>query len=47
VINAEEEQEAMELVLAFPLYQHFSDVVCTPLLFHNTLPAAIPGMSLN
>jgi len=47
VINAEDEQEAMELVLSFPLYHHFTDVVCHPLLFHNTLPASTPGMSLN
>jgi hypothetical protein len=47
VLNAEDEQEAMELVLAFPLYRYFSDVTCHPLLFHNTLPAPTPGMSLN
>ncbi len=47
VINAEDEQEAMELVLSFPLYHHFTDVVCRPLLFHNTIPAAMPGLSLN
>ena len=47
VINAEEEQEAMEMVLAFPLYQFFVEVSCHPLLFHNTLPATLPGISLN
>ncbi len=47
VINAEEEQEAMEIVLQLPLYPYFSDVVCHPLLFHNTLPATLPGISLN
>ncbi len=47
VVNAEDEQEAMELVLAFPLYPHFTEVACHPLLFHNTLPAAMPGISLN
>ena len=47
VINAEDEQEAMELVLAFPLYQYFVEVSCHPLLFHNTLPATLPGISLN
>jgi len=47
VINAEDEQEAMEMVLSFPLYQHFTDVTCHPLLFHNTLPATMPGISLN
>ena len=47
VINAEDEQEAMEMVLSFPLYQHFTEVSCHPLLFHNTLPSSIPGISLN
>ena len=47
VINAEDEQEAMEMVLTFPLYPHFVDVNCHPLLFHNTLPATLPGISLN
>jgi hypothetical protein len=47
VINAEDEQEAMEMVLSFPLYPHFVDVSCHPLLFHNTLPATLPGISLN
>ncbi|MES2703028.1 MAG: hypothetical protein V4649_10330 [Bacteroidota bacterium] len=47
VINAEDEQEAMEMVLAFPLYKFFTEVECHPLLFHNTLPATLPGISLN
>ena len=47
VINAEDEQEAMEMVLAFPLYQYFTEVSCHPLLFHNTLPISMPGISLN
>lgn len=47
VVNTEDEQEAMEMVLAFPLYPHFSEVACHPLLFHNTLPATLPGISLN
>jgi hypothetical protein len=47
VINAEDEQEAMEMVLAFPLYPYFVEVSCHPLLFHNTLPATLPGISLN
>ena len=47
VINAEDEQQAMEMVLAFPLYPYFSEVSCHPLLFHNTLPATLPGISLN
>jgi hypothetical protein len=47
VINAEEEQEAMKIVLSFPLYPYFTEVSCHPLLFHNTLPATLPGISLN
>ena len=47
VVNAEEEQEAMEMVLSFPLYPYFVEVSCHPLLFHNTLPASLPGISLN
>ncbi len=47
VANAEDEQEAMEVILAFPLYKYFTDVSCTPLLFHNTLPASLPGIFLN
>lgn len=47
VTSAEDEQEAMELVLALPLYKYFLDVSCHPLLFHNTMPATMPGISLN
>ena len=47
VVNAEEEQQAMECVISFPLYPFFTDVTCTPLLFHNTLPASLPGIFLN
>ena len=47
VVNAEDEQHAMEEVIALPLYSYFVDVTCTPLLFHNTLPASLPGIFLN
>lgn len=47
VVNAEEEKEAMEIVASFPLRRFFVDVLCHPLLFHNTLPATMPGISLN
>ena len=47
VINAEDQQEAMEQIVAFPLYPFFIDVTCTALLFHNTLPASLPGIFLN
>ncbi|MCD6065136.1 MAG: hypothetical protein K0R82_3047 [Flavipsychrobacter sp.] len=47
VINAEDEQEAMEIVAKFPLHKYFTDISCHPLLFHNTLPASLPDISLN
>jgi beta-phosphoglucomutase-like phosphatase (HAD superfamily) len=47
VVNAEDQPEAMEMVLQFPLYDYFTDVACHPLLFHNVLPATLPGISLN
>jgi len=47
VVNTETEQDALEIVLSFPLYPFYTDVVCHPLLFHNTLPTALPGISLN
>lgn len=47
VIAADDEQEAMEIVLRFPLYEYFTDVVCHPLLFHSNMPATLPGISLN
>ena len=47
VINAEDEEESMEILVAFPLYTYFIDVICTPLLFHNTLPATQQTIILN
>ncbi len=47
VVSAEEEQEAMEMILAFPLFKFFLDVTCNPLLFHNVMPSALPGIVLN
>ena len=47
VLNAEDEQEAMEMVAHFPLVRYFTDISCNPLLFHNTLPASMPGIFLN
>ena len=47
VVNAEDEKEAMELIVAFPLFKYFTDVASHPLLFHNTLPATLPAISLN
>jgi hypothetical protein len=47
VIAAENEQEAMEVVAGFPLHPYFTDVMCHPLLFHNTVPTSLPDISLN
>ena len=47
VLNAESEQEAMEMVIAFPLAKYFTDVSCHALLFHNMQPESMPGISLN
>lgn len=47
VVSAEDEQEAMEVVVSFPLHPYFTDIACHALLFHNMLPAALPGLSLN
>ncbi len=47
VVSADDEQDAMELVLTFPLYQYFTEVTCHPLMFHNTQPATMPDISLN
>jgi len=47
VIVARDEQEAMEIVAGFPLHPYFVDVMCHPLLFHNTMPTALPDISLN
>jgi len=47
VMSAESEQEALEVVATFPLHPYFTDVMCHPLLFHNTVPASLPDISLN
>jgi hypothetical protein len=47
VINAEDEPEAMDIIIKLPLFKYFTDTVCHPLLFHNTLPVSMPGISLN
>ena len=47
VIAATDEQEAMEFVAGFPLHPFFTDIVCHRLLFHNTVPASLPDISLN
>lgn len=47
VVNAEDEQEAMDIIVGFPLHVYFTDITCHPLLFHNTLPATLPNISLN
>jgi len=47
VINAEDEHEAMEVIVKMPLFPYFTDTICHPLLFHNTMPSLMPGISLN
>ena len=47
VVVAADEQEAMEVVAAFPLHPFFTDIMCHQLLFHNTQPASLPNISLN
>jgi hypothetical protein len=47
VVAAESEKEAMDLISAFPLRKFFADVSYHQLLFHNTMPAALPEISLN
>lgn len=47
VVHAADEQAAMEVVAAFPLHPYFTDIMCHPLLFHNTLPASLPEISMN
>jgi hypothetical protein len=47
VLAAEDEQQAMEVVAAFPLHKYFTDILCHPLLIHNSSPASLPDISLN
>jgi muconolactone delta-isomerase len=46
VINAEDEHEAMEAIAKMPLFPYFSDVICHPLLFHNTRQWHIPNVTV-
>ena len=47
VVTAEDEQDAMEVVAGFPFHPFFTDVMCHPLLFHNTVSSSLPDISLN
>ena len=47
VVAAGSEQEAMEIAALFPLYPFFTDIMCHPLLLHNTQAATLPDISLN
>lgn len=47
VVMATDEQDAMELIASFPLHPFFTDVMCQPLLFHNTVASSLPDISLN
>lgn len=47
VANAEDEIDATELISTFPLFDSFTEISCSELLFHNTVPASMPGIVLN
>lgn len=47
IVVADSEQEAMEIVACFPLHPYFLDVLCNPLMLHNTVPNVLPEISLN
>jgi hypothetical protein len=47
VVAAEDESQAMELIAAFPMHRFFTDILCHPLLLHNSSPASLPDISLN
>lgn len=47
VVMAETEQDALEIVASFPLHPYFSEVMCQPLMFHNTVSSSLPDISLN
>lgn len=47
VIEAEDEQTAMEIVAAFPLHKFFTDTVSHQLLIHNMSPSSLSDISLN
>lgn len=47
VVSADNREEAMEIVGILPLQEFFTGVECIPLLFHNVVPASLPGISLN
>lgn len=47
VMEAEEEQGAMDLVLRFPIYPLCTDVTNHALQIHHTQPYILPDISLN
>lgn len=47
VVNADNQNEALDIVSTFPLRKYFVDITCNPLLFHNTIPASLEAISLN
>ena len=47
VVLAEDEQNALEIVASFPLHPYFTEVMCQPLMFHNTVASSLPDISLN
>lgn len=47
VVQAPDEQEAMEIIAGAPMQAFYNDISCHPLLFHNTMPVVLPDISLN
>lgn len=47
VIEAEDEQEALEIVAAFPLHKFFTETSCHQLLIHNMSTSSLSDISLN
>ena len=47
VVSAENEQDALEIIASFPMHPYFTDVMCQPLMFHNTISSSLPDISLN
>lgn len=46
-INATSAKKATAIVAKFPIYPFCTQVVCSPLLFHNGQSTSLPPISLN
>ena len=47
VVNADSEKSAEEIVGNMVMFQFFNGLECVPLMFHNTIAARLPDISLN